>query len=59
MTQETRWTIVAFNHPRESRAILYKRDISDEALLASVKIAIERKANLMSIRRTHTSKVKT
>ncbi len=45
-----RWTIVAFRHPDREKSVLYKQDLSDEALLGAVLKGIEAGANLFSIR---------
>lgn len=45
-----KWRIVAFNHPEEEKSVVYRQNINDEKLLDLVKSAIEKGANLMSIR---------
>ena len=45
-----RWYLVAFVHPGEPHSVLYIGDVNDETLLRGIRTAIERGANLMSIR---------
>ncbi len=45
-----KWSIVAFNHPEESRSVLYRQDLDFERLLHAVEAARLKGANLMSIR---------
>jgi len=45
-----RWTIVAFNHPEVSRSVLYKQDIDEVQLHRALDEAIEKGANIFSIR---------
>lgn len=45
-----KWRVVAFKHPEKERSVLYHQDVPDEDLLDSVKQAVERGANLLSIR---------
>lgn len=51
-TDETRmkklWVLVAFNHPEQQKSVYYRQNIVD--LVHAVKTAIEKGANLMSIR---------
>lgn len=45
-----KWTIVAFRHPDQSHTLLYRQNLSPEKLLEAVEQAIEKGANLMSLR---------
>ena len=46
----TTWRIVAFKHPDKEKSVLYRQGASDEKLVELIKSAIEKGANLMSIR---------
>ncbi len=45
-----KWTIVAFNHPEKSRSVVYRQNLTNDALIQAIRIAIAKGANLMSIR---------
>ena len=45
-----KWRIVAFNHPEEEKSVVYRQNVSNEKLVDLVRLAIEKGANLMSIR---------
>ena len=45
-----KWRIVAFNHPKEEKSVVYRQNVSNEKLVDLVRLAIEKGANLMSIR---------
>jgi ClpP class serine protease len=45
-----RWRIVAFHHPYEEKSVVYKQNLTSEKLVEVVMKAIEKGANLMSIR---------
>ncbi len=45
------WVVVAFDHPRRGRAVLYRQNIKTPAgMLKAVETAVNKGANLMSIR---------
>ena len=45
-----KWRIVAFDHPHSERSVVYRQDLDQEQLIRVIRTAIERGANLMSIR---------
>jgi len=45
-----KWIIVAFDHPRGSKSVLYRQGLDPDALLRAVRDAMAAGANLMSIR---------
>ena len=45
-----KWIIVAFNHPDNSKSVIYRQNISEEQLIKTIYEAIGNGANLMSIR---------
>ena len=48
MNRKKRWVLVAFKHPEEQKSVYYRQNIVD--LLLAVQLAIDKGANLMSIR---------
>lgn len=45
-----RWSLVAFDHPKQKHSLSYRQDLTEEALLRAVQTAIRNGANLFSIR---------
>lgn len=45
-----KWRIVAFDHPDEEKSLLYRHCPDGDALIGAVMVAMEKGANLMSIR---------
>ena len=45
-----KWAIVAFVHPTQGRSVLYRQNLTIQELLQAVKKAIDKGANLLSIR---------
>lgn len=46
----TSWRIVAFKHPDQEKSLLYLQDVSAEYMIKKLEEAIEKGANLVSIR---------
>lgn len=44
------WRIVAFNHPKEKKSILYLQNVTEEYMIKKLREAIGKGANLFSIR---------
>jgi len=45
-----KWCIVAFKHPNSKNSVLYRQGLTKNGLITAIYDAIEREANLMSIR---------
>jgi hypothetical protein len=47
---KVKWALVAFNHPLQSKSVLYRQDLTVTSLIRALENAIENGANLVSIR---------
>jgi len=45
-----KWIVVGFKHPEEKKSIVYRQDLSDEALIEVIKLGIQKGCNIFSIR---------
>lgn len=49
-TDRLRWSIAAFKHPEQNRSVLYRHGLHISGLVKAVQDAVDKGANLMSIR---------
>ena len=47
---KVRWALVSFNHPLQSKSVTYRQDLTEKSLIVALERAIEKGANLVSIR---------
>jgi len=45
-----KFTIVAFNHPVDTKSVLYRQNLSEDNLVFAIRAAVTKGANLFSIR---------
>lgn len=48
--QDLVWSIVAFEHPRSAKSVLYRQNLTFESLVKALRESQQRGANLVSIR---------
>ena len=44
------WRIVGFKHPDDEKSIIYRQNLTDDALLEAILLGIQKGCNLFSIR---------
>ena len=47
---KVRWALVAFNHPLQSKSVVYRQGLTKKSLIVVLEQAIDQGANLVSIR---------